>query len=76
MAGGFQGSCSGTTLTLTTEFGQWEFPHDKEKQNKKSLSIFLRAWRDPFSGKPSKMLEKSMFLMSIQPGQDSIQSKN
>jgi len=52
MAGVLQGSCSGTTLTITTEFGQWVLPNDKEKQNKKSLSIFLRAWRDPQNGKP------------------------
>ena len=47
-----QGSCSETTLTITTEFGQWELPNDEDKQNKKSLSIFLRACCDPQSGKP------------------------
>ncbi len=52
MAGVLQGNCSGTTLTITTEFGQLVLPNDQEKQNKKSLSIFLRAWNDPISGKP------------------------
>ncbi len=51
MAGILQGSCTGTTFTITTEFGQWVLPNDNEKQNKKSLSIFLRAWCDPQTGK-------------------------
>ncbi len=37
---------------MTTEFGQWEWPNDEEKQNKKRVSIFLCAWCDPQSGKP------------------------
>ncbi len=47
MAAVLQGSSSGTTFTITTEFGQWELPNDKEKHNKKSVTIFLRAWCDP-----------------------------
>ncbi len=52
MAAMLQGSCAGTTFTITTEFGQWVLPNDQGKQNKKSLSVFLRAWNDPISGKP------------------------
>ncbi len=52
MATMLQGRCSETTLTIITEFGQWELPNDGEKQNKKRVSIFLRAWCDPQSGKP------------------------
>ena len=51
MATLLQGCCSETTLTITTEFGQWELPNDQEKHNKKSLSVFLRACCDPQSGK-------------------------
>ncbi len=54
MTGILQGSCSGTTLTITTEFGQRVLPNDQEKHNKKSLNIFLRAWHDPISGKPTE----------------------
>jgi len=51
MAALLQGCCSETTLTMTTEFGQWELPNDKDKHNQKSLSVFLRACCDPQSGK-------------------------
>jgi len=47
-----QGTCSRSTISLTTEFGHWEFPNDPEKQNTKSLSIFLRACCHPKTGKP------------------------
>jgi len=47
-----QGRCDDATISLTTEFGHCEFPNDPEKQNTKSLSIFLRAWRHPETGKP------------------------
>jgi transposase-like protein len=46
------GKVDNSTLTITTEFGQWELPNDEEKQNRKSLSVFLRAWCDPQTGKP------------------------
>ncbi len=51
MAAMLQGVCSNSTISITTEFGQWELPNDKEKQNRKSLSIFLRACCDPHTGK-------------------------
>ena len=51
MAALLQGCCSETTLTITTEFGQWELPNDKDKHNQKSLSVFLRVCCDPQSGK-------------------------
>ncbi|MCP4289404.1 MAG: DDE-type integrase/transposase/recombinase [Gammaproteobacteria bacterium] len=47
-----QGTCDDATISLTTEFGHWELPNDPEKQNKKSLSIFLRACCHPDTGKP------------------------
>lgn len=47
-----QGTCNRSTISLTTEFGHWELPNDPEKQNKKSLSIFLRACCHPETGKP------------------------
>ena len=52
MATILQGTCSRSTIVLTTEFGRWELPNDLEKQNKKSLSIFLRACCHPETGKP------------------------
>ena len=52
MAAVLHGKVDNSTLTIITEFGQWELPNDEEKQNKKSLSIFLRAWCDPNTGKP------------------------
>jgi len=39
-------------ISITTPYGHWELPNDEEKQNRKSLSIFLRAWCDPATGKP------------------------
>ncbi len=51
MAAMFQGCCSETTLTITTEFGQWELPNDQDMHNTKSLSSVLRACCDPQSGK-------------------------
>lgn len=51
MAAILEGTCSSSTIVITTEFGQWELPNDEEKQNRKSLSIFLRAWCDPQTGK-------------------------
>ncbi len=52
MATILQGTCSRSTISLTTEFGHWELPNDPEKQNTKSLSIFLRACCHPETGKP------------------------
>ncbi len=52
MAAVLHGKVDNSTLTIITEFGQWELPNDEEKQNKKSRSIFLRAWCDPTTGKP------------------------
>ena len=52
MAAMLQGVCNNSTIVITTAFGQWEFPNDQEKQNKKSLAIFLRACCDPQTGTP------------------------
>ena len=52
MATILQGTCSRSTISLTTEFGHWELPNDPEKHNTKSLSIFLRACCHPETGKP------------------------
>ncbi len=52
MAAMLRGICNGSTIVVTTGFGQWELPDDEEKQNTKSLSIVLRACCNPETGKP------------------------
>jgi transposase-like protein len=52
MAAILRGECSNSMISITTPDGYWELPNDEEKQNRKSLSIFLRAWCDPATGKP------------------------
>ncbi len=52
MAAMLEGACNNSTISIRTAFGQWELPNDEEKQNKKSLCIFLRACCDPQTGKP------------------------
>lgn len=47
-----QGECRNSTISITTEFGYWELPDDEERQNRKSLSVFLRACCDPQTGTP------------------------
>lgn len=47
-----EGKSTTTTLTITTECGQWELPNDEDHQNKKGLIVFLRSWCDPDTGTP------------------------
>lgn len=70
MAHVVHGKVDNSTVTITTAFGHWELPNDEEKQNRKSLSIFLRAGCDPQTGKALFTYQQIADALGYQDRQD------